>query len=205
MLKNIECIVFDIGGVLVDLNLERCISQFKTLGFADAERLVSCYHPADFFGALERGELSVGEFCDKIREVSGLDSLSDDSICCAYCSLLESIPRQKLQMLESLRGRGFRLFALSNINPVMISMIRGFFEADGRSADFYFEEMFLSFEMGVMKPSREIYERVVAATGVEPSRILFVDDGVKNVEAARELGFQVYLASAKEDFSHIFE
>ncbi len=204
MLKNIKCVIFDIGGVLVDLNFDRCIDEFKRLGFEGAEKLVSCYHPADFFGALERGELSVSEFCDKIREVSALPTLSDQSICDAYCSLLESIPVSKLRMIESLRERGFRIFALSNINPVMISMIRGFFNADGHDTDFYFEKMFLSFEMGVMKPSAEIYEQVLAEISVDPSQILFIDDGAKNIDAARKMGFQVYLASEKEDFSHIF-
>lgn len=205
MLKNVKCVIFDIGGVLVDLDLERCIASFRELGFKEAEKLVSCYHPADFFGELERGEISVEEFYDKIREMSGLMELSNESIRDAYLSLLVSIPIEKLRLIDSLKSRGFRIFALSNINPIMMSVINDLFRADGRSSDYYFEHMFLSYEMGVMKPSHEIYERVVSHIGVDPSQLFFIDDGVQNINIARELGFQVYLATAKEDFSHIFE
>ncbi|MFI3260004.1 MAG: HAD family phosphatase [Rikenellaceae bacterium] len=205
MLKGVKSVVFDIGGVLVDLDFDRCIESFRALGFEGAENLVSCYHPAAFFGELERGEITCEEFYDKIREVGNLPDLSDEQISDAYCSLLVGIPEYKMRLIGQLRKRGFKIYALSNINPVMIDRIRGMMAVDGLSHTDYFDHMFLSFEMGVMKPKREIYERMVESIGDDPSQILFIEDGVQNAEAAREFGINVYLAKANEDFRHIFE
>lgn len=200
MVRGVKSIIFDLGGVMIDLDFDRCIESFKAIGFEGAEKLVSCYHPEGIFGAAERGEVTPAQLCDYVREVSGCGDLSDEAICEAYRSLLVGIPCSKLRMLERLREEGYKLYALSNINEIMYPRILEFFAADGRSADYYFDKMYLSYEMGVMKPSREIYERVISDSGVTPSETLFIDDGDKNIAAAREFGLRVYLAKAHEDF-----
>ncbi len=204
MNKEIEVIVFDIGGVLIDLNFDRCVESFRALGFEGAKDMVSCYHPAAFFGELERGELTPSEFFDKIREAAGV-YISDEDIVAAHSSILESIPLAKLRLLERLRERGYRLYTLSNMSAVLIGKVKELMAADSRTSDYYFDHMFLSYEMGMMKPTAEIYDKMIEQIGVSPDKILFIDDGVKNVEAARERGIQTYLAAAEEDFSHIFE
>ncbi len=204
MLSKVKNIIFDIGGVLVDLDFDRCIKAFHEAGFTTAEEFVSCYHPADFFGALERGEISVAEFYDRIREVAGV-ALSDEQIHDAYNKLIISIPVAKLRLIERLRNEGYKIYALSNINPVLIDKIYDFFRADGYDAAHYFDKMYLSFEMGVMKPTPKIYEMLIEDSGIDPRESLFIDDGKHNIDAAREFGFQLYLAEEREDFSHIFD
>lgn len=204
MLSRIKTIIFDIGGVLVDLDFERCIDAFRELGIEGAEQMVSCYHPAEFFGELERGEINTAEFCCRLRDMAGMPELSDEAICAAYRTLILGIPVEKLRMIKSLRDRGFQILALSNINEVMLPRIFEFFRADSLEATDYFDKMYLSFEMGVMKPSKKIYEMVIEGSNLDPKETLFIDDGVQNVEAAREMGMQIYLATAREDFLHLF-
>ncbi len=204
MLKGIKNVIFDIGGVLVDLDINRCVDTFEKIGFKGAEKLVSCYHPQAIFGALERGEVSVAEFCDEIRRMAGCE-LSNDDICKAYCSLLKTIPIEKLQLLKRLKEEGYKIYALSNMSEVMFPVVLHLFEADGLSAEYYFEDMFISYQLGVMKPTPRIYEIIMERSGVDPRETLFIDDAEKNVAAAREFGFMVYLAEAEEDFGHIFE
>ncbi len=204
MLSKIKNIVFDIGGVLVDLDLPRCLNAFGEIGFEGAKDLVSCYHPQDFFGALERGEITIHEFCSRIREISGGD-FTDDEICGAYTSLLVAIPIAKLRLMESLRKRGFRVYALSNMSPVMMKRVRELFEADGHVMEDYFDDMFISCEMGVMKPDPQIYDMLLGKTGAVPSETLFIDDGERNIAAGREKGLMVYLAKERENFAHLFE
>lgn len=204
MLSNIKNIIFDIGGVLVDLDMERCLEAFNAIGFADAKNMVSCYHPNAFFGALERGEITTDEFCAEIRRESGLE-LSNEEICSAYRTLLVGIPVEKLRLMKSLRDRGFKVYALSNISELLMSRIIEFLESDSLTADDYFDQMFLSYQMGVMKPNPKIYEMLIEKSGVIPQQTLFIDDGEKNIAAAREFGLQVYLAEVKEDFTHLFD
>lgn len=203
-MKNIKAVVFDIGGVLVDLNLERCIRSFKELGFTEIENYVNCYHPAEFFGELERGEITPAEFCDKLREVAHIDC-TDDEIQRAHRSILESIPVEKLRLMERLRKRGLRIYALSNMSAVMIGRIEELMEADSHNAEYYFDQMFISYQMGLMKPSPEIYERMLQHIGIPANEILFIDDSIENIEEGKRHGMECYLASEREDFSHIFE
>ncbi|MFI3289776.1 MAG: HAD family phosphatase [Rikenellaceae bacterium] len=183
--------------------MERCLEAFAAIGYEDAKDMVSCYHPNAFFGALERGEISVDEFCCEIRKASGLE-LTNDEIAKAYGALLVGIPVEKLRMIKSLRDRGFKIYALSNISEILIEPVLRFMEADSLKVDDYFDHMFLSYQMGVMKPDPKIYEMLISQSGVDPAQTLFIDDAEKNIVAAREFGLQVYLAEAREDLNHLF-
>lgn len=198
--RGVDTIIFDLGGVMVDLNFERCLSEFRALGFNDAHKLVSCYHPQGIFGELERGEIAGSVLCDYIREMSGLSSLRDEQIYAAYQSLLVGIPDYKLEMLKGLKEEGYKICALSNMSEVMYSAVLKFF------GDYieYFDHMSLSYQMGVMKPDSEIYEMLIEKGGVTPSQSLFIDDGEANITAARAFGFNVYHAKAEEDFRFLF-
>ena len=205
MLKNIKNIIFDIGGVLIDLDKDRCIAAFTRIGFPKAAELIDFYHPAEFFNRLERGEISATECCDTIREMAGNPTITDEQIREAYCAFLVSVPVEKLRLIKHLRDKGYRIYALSNINEIVISKVRELFTADGLTCEDYFERMFLSFEMRSLKPDAEIFEQVIRESGVVPSETLFLDDGLKNINAGREAGFEVYMPQHHEDFSHLFE
>ncbi|MFI3281203.1 MAG: HAD family phosphatase [Rikenellaceae bacterium] len=204
MLSSIKTIIFDIGGVLIDLDRQRCVDSFTAIGFPEADNLIDCYHPADFFQKLERGEISVEEVCDIIRQKAEKE-IPNEAICKAYCDFLTGLPLSKLRMMESLRQRGFKIFALSNTNQIVFPKVRELFAADGKCIDDYFDKLYLSCEMGCLKPDAEIFEKLIADSGIIPSEALFIDDSEHNVLAGKEFGMNVYLAKAYEDYSHIFE
>ncbi len=204
VLKGIKAVIFDLGGVVLNLDYNRCIESFEKIGFKGAERYVSCYHPTEIFGELERGEISCESFCDELRRMSGCE-MSDGDISLAYQSILVDIPVKKLRDMESLRAKGYKVYALSNMSMVMLPRVEELFECDGRKMGDYFDDIFISSQMGVMKPDRKIYEMLLERTGLGAREMLFIDDGERNIAAARELGFMVYLASEQEDFGHLFE
>ncbi len=206
-MRNIKTIVFDIGGVLVDLDYPTCMAAFAKIGFDGADKLISCYHPAGIVGELERGEATTQQVCDTIRELSGGVSQSDmtnEQITEAYRSLVVGIPVEKLRIMARLKEAGYRILALSNINEMVIPRVLSFFEADGNSAEFYFDEMYLSYQMGYMKPERKIYEMLIEDSGLEPSETLFIDDNQQNIDVGRDFGMNVYLAHAHEDLEPVF-
>ncbi|MFI3286706.1 MAG: HAD family phosphatase [Rikenellaceae bacterium] len=204
MLSSIKNIIFDIGGVLIDLDRERCVDSFTRAGFPEADNLIDFYHPAEFFQRLERGEIDADELCDIIRANYSFCG-ANEQICEAYCDFLDQIPLFKLKMLESLKARGFRLYALSNVNAIVMPKVRKLFEADGKSIDEYFEKTYLSFEMGCLKPDDIIYQKLIDDSGIVPSETLFIDDSQHNIDAGAKFGLQLYLAKAHEDYCHIFE
>ena len=114
---------------------------------------------------------------------------------------MEKTPLFKLDFLEDLRIKGYNLFLLSNINPFVMDWARSSaFSEYGKPLNYYFDKMFCSYEMGVTKPSKEIFDRVIAEAPLLPEETLFIDDGSRNVEMGRKLGFHVYQPQNREDW-----
>lgn len=96
MLQGIENIVFDLGGVMIDLDRARCVEEFHKIGFTEIDDLIDSYHPKGFLGRLERGDVTNDDFYDYVRRSAGRD-IADDEIRRAFTSFLAGIPRYKLQ------------------------------------------------------------------------------------------------------------
>lgn len=205
MMENIRNVVFDLGGVLVDLDIERCRAAFVRLGMPQVAELIDPYHPAAMIGRLEKGEIGFHEACDEMRRLTGRADVSDEAIADAYAAFLVDVPVEKLQLIDTLRSRGIRTYVLSNNNPASMRVIRRMFSADGRTMEEYFDRIYLSYEMHLLKPSEEIFRRMLADSGMRAEETLFIDDSERNVNAARTLGLGVYRPEPGEDFSHLFD
>ena len=203
-MNEIKNVIFDLGGVLVDLDIERCTAAFRALGMPRVADLINPYYPAEMIGRLERGDISFREACDEMRRLDGRPEVTDSEIAAAYSAFLVGIPVAKLRQIMRLREAGVRTYVLSNNNPAAMVAIRGAFTADGHTMDDYFDKIYLSYELHELKPSEAIFRKVIADSGVIPSETLFID-GRKNVDAAQALGFAVYMPAPGEDFGHLFE
>lgn len=200
----INTVIFDMGGVLIDLDQQACIDAFAEAGYARAGEMLDPYLQTGMFLALEEGKLSPEQLYDTIREQSG-KPISDETIASALGKFVKGLPVYKLDMLRNLRNIGYRTFMLSNTNSIMLRQIADtWFTQQGLTLDDYFDRLFLSFEMGVVKPHPEIFHRMIDQSGIRPAEALFIDDAPANIETARNLGFHTYLATPAEDFSHIF-
>lgn len=204
-MQQIKNVIFDLGGVLVDLDIERCIAAFRLLGMNRVADLVNPYYPAEMIGRLERGDISFHEACDEMRRLDNRPGVTDAEIAGAYGAFLTGIPVAKLRQIARLREAGIRTYVLSNNNPASMEVIRGQFTADGRTMDDYFDKIYLSYELRELKPSEAIFRKVMADSGVVPAQTLFIDDGQKNVDMAQALGFAVYMPAPGEDFGHLFD
>ena len=205
MENTIRNIVFDLGGVLVDLDIDRCRAAFLSLGMPRVAELIDPCYPAEMIGRLERGDLTFHEACEQMRRLDDRPEVTDSQIAWAYGEFLQGIRPWKLRALDDLRRRGIRTCVLSNNNPSSMEVIRRRFTACGKTMDDYFDRIYLSYELHELKPSPAIFHKMLADSGMDPDETLFIDDGERNVATARELGFQVYMPSEGEDFSHLFE
>lgn len=205
MIPEIKNVVFDLGGVLVDLDLGRCQQAFRSLGMPRVAELIDPCYPAEMLGQLERGDISFHEMCDRMRQLDRRETVTDEQIAWAYGEFLTGIAPWKLRAIDRLRRRGIRTWVLSNNNPASMEVIRKLFRADGRTMDEYFDKIYLSYQLHALKPSAEIFRKMLADSGMLPSEALFIDDGQRNVDTARALGMNVYMPAPGEDFSHLFE
>ena len=204
-MKDIKNVIFDLGGVLVDLDIDRCTAAFRELGMNRVAGLINPCYPAEMIGRLEHGVISFHEACDEMRRLSGTPEITDAQIAWAYGQFLVRIPVAKLRQIDALREREIRTCVLSNNNPASMKYIRRMFTADGKTMDDYFDAVFLSYELHELKPSEAIFRKMIAAGGMRPEETLFIDDGQKNVDAAQRLGFAVYMPGPGEDFGHILD
>ena len=204
-MQQIRNVIFDLGGVLVDLDIDRCTAAFRLLGMNRVADLINPYYPAEMIGRLERGDISFHEACDEMRRLDNRPDVTDAEIAGAYGAFLVDVPVAKLRQIARLREAGIRTYVLSNNNPASMEVIRGQFTADGRTMEEYFDKIYLSYELRELKPSEAIFRKVIADSGIVPGETLFIDDGQKNIDAAQALGFAVYMPAPGEDFGHLFD
>jgi len=204
ILQSVENIVFDLGGVLITLDRSEAVNRFEEAGLKNAAELLSAYHQKGIFLELEEGKLSQEEFYEAVRREAG-KFIPNETIDHGWMGFLKEIPAYKLTMLEELKMRGYRLYLLSNTNPIIMSWaLSPAFSSQGKGINKYFDKLYLSYQIGYTKPHPEIFRFMFKDSGMLPSETLFIDDGIANIEIGKKLGMKTYLAINGEDFSHLF-
>ena len=197
-LKGIKNIIFDFGGVLVDLEPQACLDAFAALGLPQVAGYLTPYGHKGPFGQVENGEITLSEFSDEIRKIFNT-SITDEQIENAWAAFLLHTPKNKMQMVHEL-GKKYRVFLLSNTNPIHIRKLEEFEEA-GYPVKECFEKLYLSYEIGLSKPGRPIFEYVMLDAGLKPEETLLVDDSPANCKTASELGMRTFQPQPYEDFT----
>ena len=148
---------------------------------------------------MESGAITAEGFRARLSEMCGRE-VSHDEARWAWLGFFTETPTAKLDYIAALRPR-YRTYVLSNTNPYIMSWARSAeLSEQGRPLDDYFDEIFASYELGVVKPDARFFEHVLEATGSRPEETVFVDDGPHNVEAAKALGIHTLCPANGEDW-----
>lgn len=200
-MNRIKNIVFDFGGVIITLSPETAEKRFGELGLPEASRQLNSYTQSGIFGDVELGKISDSEF---IRQLSLLcqRDLSYEECRHAWLGYCKELPQRNLDALEKLRSEGYRLIMLSNTNPFMMSWaMSADFDGKGHPVSHYFDGVYLSYQMGVMKPDPTFFSKMMAGENILPAETLFVDDGPRNVEVAGQMGIHTYCPDNGTDWT----
>lgn len=198
MIKNI---IFDLGGVVITIDQPQAIRRFKEIGLKDADKWLDAYTQQGCFGELEGGKIDAEEFRVKLSELVGKE-LTRQECLYAWQGYARDVPMRNLKTLLKLREEGYRVILLSNTNPYMMEWARSNdFSGDGHPLDHYFDKLYLSYEMKIMKPEPEIFNRVMMSEKILPEEALFVDDGARNVATASQLGIRTFCPMNGEDWT----
>lgn len=184
-------LIFDLGGVIMQIRRENAVEAFAAMGMADADAFFDPYQQRGLFGKLEEGAISAGEFRTRVRAQLSRP-VTDGEIDRALCRFLIGIPPERLKRLAELRRSGHRVFMLSNTNPIMWQeFILPEFTKSGGDVNSYFDGVVTSFEAKVCKPDERIFSLAQQRFGIKPEEsTIFFDDGPANVDAARRHGWQ---------------
>ena len=189
---NIKNVIFDLGGVVVNLDRDRAVRALEKLGLEGADEMLGLYGQQEPFYGLETGERSTAEFFDIIRKRTN-PGVTDAEITDAFNEFLIDIPLQRLAMLRRMRMAGYRIFVLSNTNPVMFNTwIDRAFRQEGGTINDYFDGITVSFQELMCKPNVAIFETLMRRYGLNPSETLMLDDSDKNCRAAAEAGAHAF-------------
>lgn len=202
-MKAIKNIIFDLGGVLLDIDTGKTNEAFEKLGIADFKNNYSLQKADTLFDELEKGKVSEMEFYTGIRKISGLP-IADVDIRDAWNALILDFRTESLQYLEELKHR-YDLYLLSNTNSIHYTAFHQHFRSQtGReNFDDHFTKAYYSHHIGLRKPEKEIYLFTLQDAGIVAAETLFIDDLLKNIDTAAMLGINTHHLQAGERIENI--
>ncbi|MGB3615839.1 MAG: HAD family phosphatase [Elainellaceae cyanobacterium] len=194
--QSIDAIIFDLGGVILNIAYDRTIAAFSQLAGQDIRYLYSQHLQVDLFDAYEIGHISSEQFRQKLRSLLGLGradyDISDGILDAAWNAMLLDLPPSRLNVLQTLRKR-FRLILLSNTNEIhKTAFEQHLSETVGQSSALAgcFDAVYYSHLIGDRKPNSSLFQRVVDEQRLVPSRTLFVDDTAGHLCGAQAVGIK---------------
>lgn len=203
MQKKTKNIIFDFGGVILNIDYQLTIDAFKEIGMNNFEMAYSQASQIHLFDNLEKGLISPEQFRDGIRLASGLD-LSDERIDYAWNKIILDLPKHRIDLILKIKNN-YNCFLLSNTNIIHYDLYINQLQNLGmNSFDDVFLKAYFSFEMGMRKPDAEIFEFVLKKESLNADETLFIDDSIQHIETANKLGINTYHLKNKEDITLLF-
>ncbi len=190
MIKGIKHIIFDLGGVLMNIDYMLTEKAFVDLGITDFPQLYSQLHQTNLFDDWETGKIDEEEFLSGLQKAAGINLAAADIIT-AWNTMLLDFPIRRLQILQQLRLH-YDLLLLSNTNEWHEAAFNKIlYSAHGiPNIGVFFDKVYLSHRVGLRKPSKEIFERVLSENNLNAAHTLFIDDTPQHIEGAKGLGIQ---------------
>jgi len=206
-MHTIKNIIFDFGNVLFDLDLPKWEKELSHLYGSQFDLAWKELRKKNVFELYETGGMQTPEFISNLRFVSGM-SLDEKAVVAAWNAIFVAMPARRFDLLLRLRKQ-YNVFLLSNINDLHARWIEGYLLREHHIYDFeqrYFDGLYYSHLVRLRKPSRDIYEYVLADAELAPESTVFFDDVEQNIAAARTCGIQAFLHPAGKDIEdHLLE
>lgn len=204
MANQIKNIIFDLGGVILNIDYHLTIDAFTQLGIPNFKEKFSQAQQNHLFDKLDKGEISGPDFISAIQRETG-DGISEKDILSSWNVMLLDLPKERLDLLEEL-GKEYRLFLLSNTNEIHIPEYNKILEKAFGFKDLghLFEKQYYSFEIGLRKPDKEIFEYVLSDNDLIARETLFIDDSKQHIHGAEAAGVKAYWLKPGESILDVF-
>jgi glucose-1-phosphatase len=190
--NDYQGIIFDLGGVILNLDFSRTIQEFKTLSPGlSGENFLGRVNQASFFSDYEIGKITSDELVEKFNQFYESNLSTSDFTRCWNAMILD-FPMERIHLIEKLRRDGRKLYLLSNINELHELAVEESFRRLNLNFSFFdlFDKVYYSHRVGLRKPDLRIFKTVLENNLLTASKTLFIDDSLQHVVAARELGIE---------------
>jgi len=193
-IDHIKNIIFDLGGVILDIDLLKGISAMKQLGITDFESASQKFNRTETFLEFEKGLISEKEFLMKLKEECNVD-FDEDKFIAAWNEIIVGFCRKPIELVDKLnKSDRFRTFMLSNTNSLHKAFYTRILQTEYsiNGLEDLFEKAYFSHEIYMRKPDAEIYHYVLKDGGMQPEETLFIDDSQANIETAEALDMETF-------------
>jgi glucose-1-phosphatase len=202
ILNGIKNIIFDLGGVLLNIDPKRTIDAFTQLGMKKLIGDKGLSYDHEIFYLMEQGKINPEEFRNGVRQLL-TEEVTDQQIDDAWTAMLIDFPEIRVRLLQNLKNH-FGIYLFSNTNAIHVAKYQSDFRKLHQiEVSSLFDKDFYSNEIGFRKPNHESFEEVIRLSEVNPSETLFIDDSLPNVEAAIACGLKGYWLNPSEKIEQI--
>jgi putative hydrolase of the HAD superfamily len=200
--SQIKNIIFDWGGVLVNIDYHLTIQKFAKLGIPEFEKSFSQHQLNHDFILFETGKISADAIRSRFKSL--IPDISNRDFDSAWCAMLKDTPPERINLLKELKSR-YNLYLLSNTNEIHATYYNNvLLKQYGFEFAQLFKKVYYSHHIGLRKPTQKIYHYVIDDSGVDPKQTLFIDDTPVNAKAAQQSGLVSYHLQHPETILDLF-
>lgn len=192
-MKGIQNVIFDLGGVIINLDVNRTINAFNKISQIPFESIYTQAKQDEIFSLLDKGKISTSDFLNEIKRQTRYQGPVQDLLA-AWNAMLLDVPEERLDALVEMK-HNYNTFLLSNTCEPHIEAFELELENEHgiKNFDDYFDKVYYSCRIGMRKPDKEIFEFVLNQNNLKPEETIFIDDSPQHVKGAGECGINAFL------------
>ena len=205
MSTKIKNIIFDLGGVVLDIDESIVYKELEKLGFKTSE-LAHSKEFIDLMSKFDTGIYTAPTFRKKTKALLGIEKMTDKRFDAIWNAMLLDIPRERIEAIEQVK-KHYKIFLMSNTNEIHYDLyVRDLQLRFGYNEfDALFNKSYFSFDIHLEKPDPRFFELILDHEGLQPEETLFIDDTAANIKVAKSLGINTYHISRDELVRNLFE
>ena len=202
---QIKNIIFDLGGVIINLDIQKTIQEFNMLSNKPFEAIYTQLQQSPIFDQFDKGKISERDFFDALKKALENNTV-DEKIVFAWNAMLLDFPKHRLELLEKLKPN-YRLFLLSNTNEThVLEFENSLFRSHGyQNLEPFFEKVYYSCRMNMRKPDTSIFDFVLKENNLFAEETLFIDDSPQHIEGALKTGITSVLLEKNREVEHLLQ
>ena len=205
MSVKIKNIIFDLGGVVLDIDENIVYKELEKIGISTSE-LAHSKEFMDIMSKFDTGIYTAPTFRKKMKALIGQEKMTDQRFDAIWNSMLLDIPRERIEAIEKVK-KHYKIFLMSNSNVIHYDLyVRDLQLRFGYNEfDELFNKSYFSFAEHLEKPDPRFFELILDHEGLLPEETLFIDDTAENIKAAKSLGINTYHIRRDELVRNLFE
>lgn len=205
MNNKIKNIIFDLGGVILDLDENATFNELAKMGI-DVRQAMYSIELQQILSKFNTGIYTAATFRKKMKDFFHIEKQTDDKFDSLWNAMLLDIPRERIEAIEQVK-KHYKIFLMSNSNEIHYDLyIRDLQLRFGYNEfDELFNKSYFSFAEHLEKPDPRFFELILDHESLNPEETLFIDDTAENIEAAKKLGIKTYHIRRDELVRNLFD